>query len=713
MKNQYVPKTLSEYLGESKSITLKRKYGERPTITAGANAPLRNQVLSFVAESGSVSKKDLKQFILGLREGGSTPAAASMFIKRNAKYFLSENKNGITYFKLSNLGQRLVNQFVTTQEANVSERVNAAKRKLSTILDETRKERNYVKEAVEDDVEDDVEIPSEEDEEDVETPEFDVPEDEIEADEIDGEGPADEVDFEEDRFEEEPEDHAETDQFEYEEDDEKIVLTYYKQPKDEDLDDELEDEELEDDELEDEDLDQLEDEDEELGERPEDEEPREYDFKDKGRPGILGMDESAKVSRAQFVSHKLAGKKSPYLGGKLDKKLHNLLDDEDKDEGELDNLTKELTEKKQVAPRLGNKVKAELHNLLDKNQNKDENEIKNFDDEITESTKRKMMKIIENIKEKRSRKVNEAVSGAPTAKEFEDFIQSLIELDDLEEAKVQLLDMFNQYPEMHAETGDIEGKDKYKKGLDMFRQYYSLRESLNEAEELPNAKDELSDEDLKNLEQNPEETPEEETPEETPEEEVEKVEITEFIITVDDVDEAIDELAELGVTAERVPVEPKEEEIPAEVEEPEMPAEEPVEEKPAEEPEVKESLREAEEEKPAEDLDLGTSDELGLGDQGEDAPELEDKPEETVEPTTEFEENKIKVPADQWPTLKTWLEEKGVNISDMFGGEIEMEEVPEDDIETEVPEEPSEEISDDDISFEGIGEEDETKVKEE
>jgi hypothetical protein len=103
MKKTYVPKTLNEFLSESKSIPLKRKYGERPAVIAGANAPLRNQVLSFVAESGSVSKRELKQFILGLKEGGSTVAAANMFIKRNSQYFITENKGDVTYFRLSNI----------------------------------------------------------------------------------------------------------------------------------------------------------------------------------------------------------------------------------------------------------------------------------------------------------------------------------------------------------------------------------------------------------------------------------------------------------------------------------------------------------------------------------------------------------------------------------------------------------------------------------
>jgi hypothetical protein len=43
-KKSYVPVTLNEFLNESKSITLKRKYGERQPVVVGANAPLRNSL---------------------------------------------------------------------------------------------------------------------------------------------------------------------------------------------------------------------------------------------------------------------------------------------------------------------------------------------------------------------------------------------------------------------------------------------------------------------------------------------------------------------------------------------------------------------------------------------------------------------------------------------------------------------------------------------
>lgn len=41
-KSKYVSSSLNEYIGESKTITLKRKYGERAPVTVGTNAPIRN-----------------------------------------------------------------------------------------------------------------------------------------------------------------------------------------------------------------------------------------------------------------------------------------------------------------------------------------------------------------------------------------------------------------------------------------------------------------------------------------------------------------------------------------------------------------------------------------------------------------------------------------------------------------------------------------------
>lgn len=625
MNTNYVSKTLNEFMNESKSITLKRKYGERPTISAGTNAPLRNQVLSYVAESGSVSKIDLKKFILGLKEEGSTPAAANMFIKRNAKYFITESRNGITYFKLSNLGQRLVNHLIPKENANLSESFKNKRR----MLNERMVEDDQIDGRVEVETSDEIDVPDE-----IESPEN------IEAGDIDGEGPADEIEFPEDgesgELENEPKD-LELEVEELKERVEELEEMIKELLGDEDVDKEPESEPEIEPEIEPENELEPDSEDEDNLEPESEDEERKFDFKDKGRPGIYDMDESMK---AQFVSHNLTGKKSPNLGGKLDPKLHNLLTNTEVDD-DISNFENEITEKSQVAPKLGGKLKDEYHDLLDADENKDENELdEDFSaskEQITEAQEKKMKKIIANLK------------------------------------------------------------------------------SVNEAQET-DPKDELSDADLDATNT---ETPEETTDDQTAttlgdDQEMEKVEITEFIITVADVDAAIEELANLGVTAEKVPIEKPIEEVPAAEE---TPTEEtPTEETPApEETATQEAFKKFvkgilnEQEDLQQPDDLGSSDELGLGDQGENATELETSGEEAVEPTQEFEENKIKVKAEDWDILKGWLEEKGVDIKEMFGGDIETEEVsPE---EAAAEEQPTEEIPDEEIDFSGIGNEDKTKVK--
>ena len=80
-------------------------------------------------------------------------------------------------------------------------------------------------------------------------------------------------------------------------------------------------------------------------------------------------------------------------------------------------------------------------------------------------------------------------------------------------------------------------------------------------------------------------------------------------------------------------------------------------------------------------------DEEGLETEGE------NKDNEDGEEGIEYEENKIKVSAEYWDTLKKWLEDKGVDITEMFGGEIETEEYEGDEDEDEENEEDDEEIS--------------------
>lgn len=495
MRKNYVPRTLGEFLGESKSITLKRKYGERPAVNVGTNAPLRNQVLSFIAESGSVSKTELKKFIIGLKES-STPVAANMFISRNAQYFITESKNGNTMFRLSNLGARLVDQFVDESEHNISESVKEARNRFSSILENARQNRLNERFVEDKDVDGDID----------------------------------------------DEDENEHENYTVEETPEEIIFTFQKDgDEDEDDDDDFEDEDEDEDDIDLEDEDEDEDESEETSE----EEPN-YDFKDKkGRPGITDELDEAQVAR-------------------MKKMIKNL--------------------------RLNEAEGEEADELSDKDVDKDE------------------------------------------------------EADDT------------------AETDDTNTDDI-------------------------------------NLEN-----------------ETEKVEITEFIITVDDVDSAIEELGALGVTAEKIPVEVKQEEVPVEDETEDL-TPPPAEGAPAPEA-TQEQKNESLKRFVANMLNEAAeaSDELGLGDQGEVTSELDAQPaapaaDPNAAPVTpaapateEYEQNKIKVNAQDWDVLKGWLEEKGVNVQEMFGGEIETE-----DIDPDQPE--GAPVSDEEIDFTGIGDDDDTEVK--
>jgi len=492
-------------------------------------------------------------------------------------------------------------------------------------------------------------LKDEDEEENVSSPEVEFEEDdrfgedEIPFDaEIDDKGEEGEETLEdlEDISKEGEEKEDEDENFDYFEDDEKIVLTYYKTGE-EDLEEPDEKDEFSEKDLEDEDEDkekekfENEPELEEVLDRPT-EPTRKFDFKDKGRPGLRDVKES------------------------LNEQALDLTEDEEEGAEEIESDNK-----------INKRYRLRDGRIVDV---KPSGEIILVDDE----------------------------------KRSSDFRFSELNRDQKR---------LRMYPEDNEDEDIVEESKQPKTKLEQIIENIKAARAvakLNETDPQPDEKDELKDADLKKIGSDEEEVKKDEDEldldldKEEGEDEVEKVEITEFIITVeDDLDTAIDELKELGITAQRVPLEPKEEEIPAPVEEPEE--EKPVDnipEEPKEEKSVKEgkeSLTEAEDD----EKDLGTSDELSLGDQGEDAKELdlgdEDK---TVEPTTEFEENKLRVKAEDWPILKGWLEDKGVDVKEMFGGDIEMEEVPEEGEE----EETKGEISDDDVDFTGIGDSDKTKV---
>jgi len=58
--------------------------------------------------------------------------------------------------------------------------------------------------------------------------------------------------------------------------------------------------------------------------------------------------------------------------------------------------------------------------------------------------------------------------------EFEQLIQDLVDQDlPVEDAVPELKAIFDEYPYMHEELGEVEGRDLYKKGIDIFIQKYA------------------------------------------------------------------------------------------------------------------------------------------------------------------------------------------------------------------------------------------------
>lgn len=433
MKN-YVPVTLDQYINESKSITLKRGYGAKQPVVVGASAPIRNQVLAYVAEGQRVKSADLKRFVAGLNETNANPAAAAtMWLRRNGKFFVTESRQGVTYYKLSPLGQRLVNRFASP--AGLSE---AQMNKKVGVLVRDKNGKEIIK---------DVEPGSE-------------------------------------------------------------VITYIngkkvikKAPM-------------------------------KMSESMERVSPEEFTA---FVQGLIDSNMSAAQASYELKSFMDA---NPYMheeigeiegrdmykegvdlfmdhfGYKMsESKKYDFKDPKTKEPGIVDKDKEELDEHD-----LGGKLSSKLHNLLSKNQDKDDKEFDGFEDEITkkgnplgvltEERRKRIEQIIENIKSRQEKPLNE--EEEEEKEEKEEGSADELSFDDL--------DLGSEEKE-EGDEKEAEGEEKEDEG----------EEEKEEGEE-----------------------EEAEGEEEKEEGEEDKVEITEFILTVDDVDAAIEELEEKGVTAEKV-----------------------------------------------------------------------------------------------------------------------------------------------------------------
>lgn len=112
-KNRQIPKSIASIpvfesdINERKTIRVKRKYTENhPEVRIGQIAPVRNRVLEYIGNRGTVSYRQLKNFISKVQE--SEGISISMrWIKKNSALIDSEIVEGYVKFSLTKRGKRI------------------------------------------------------------------------------------------------------------------------------------------------------------------------------------------------------------------------------------------------------------------------------------------------------------------------------------------------------------------------------------------------------------------------------------------------------------------------------------------------------------------------------------------------------------------------------------------------------------------------------
>jgi len=99
--------TFEDYMLTEGRVIFKRKYTENyPAKSVSDAAPVRERVLSYVREKGTVTHKELMEFFKGLNEetGGTT---SRKWVNKNTRYFVVKEKNGTKTYTLSPIGKRV------------------------------------------------------------------------------------------------------------------------------------------------------------------------------------------------------------------------------------------------------------------------------------------------------------------------------------------------------------------------------------------------------------------------------------------------------------------------------------------------------------------------------------------------------------------------------------------------------------------------------
>jgi len=108
--------SFDEFVSEG-HIVVKRKYTDaHPEKKVGNKAPIREKILSFLAEQGKVNKEQMMEFINGLNEesGGTT---SRKWLNKNTHLVSVTTKNEEKTYSLTKLGRKLHEKIVKTANA--------------------------------------------------------------------------------------------------------------------------------------------------------------------------------------------------------------------------------------------------------------------------------------------------------------------------------------------------------------------------------------------------------------------------------------------------------------------------------------------------------------------------------------------------------------------------------------------------------------------
>lgn len=115
MKEKLI-QSFDEFISEA-HIVFKRKYTDAyPEKKVGLAGPIREKILSFLHEKGTVNKTEMMEFISGLNEetGGNT---SRKWLNKNSHLIVVTEKDGMKYYALSKTGQKIHSKIVTGANA--------------------------------------------------------------------------------------------------------------------------------------------------------------------------------------------------------------------------------------------------------------------------------------------------------------------------------------------------------------------------------------------------------------------------------------------------------------------------------------------------------------------------------------------------------------------------------------------------------------------